>query len=152
MLPKKFATAWGNPEPTSDFFETVKNAGFNTVRIPVIWYQHFQWNENSQMYIIDPDWMDYVQTIVDYTYDLDLLVILNVHHEDWVNVSEFTDTTLAEASVIMENVRGQIADTFANYDWHLIFESLNEPQQIDLGSNIEWGSGDDDSSAYWHFY
>lgn len=148
MSPKKFATAWGNPEPTAELFETVKNAGFNTVRIPVTWYQHFEWDEFSQTYVIDADWMDYVQTTVDYAYDLDLFVILNVHHEDWVNVSEFTDTTLAEASVIMEDVWGQIADTFADYDQHLIFEALNEPRQTGLGSDIEWGSGDDSSRAY----
>ena len=148
MSPKKFATAWGNPEPTAELFEAVKNGGFNTVRIPVTWYQHFEWDESSQMYAIDPDWMDYVQTTVDYAYDLDLFVILNVHHEDWVNVSEFTDETLAEASVIMEDVWGQIADTFADYDQHLIFEALNEPRQTGLGSDIEWGSGDDASRAY----
>ena len=148
MSPKKFATAWGNPEPTAELFETVKAAGFNTVRIPVTWYQHFAWNDSSQMYVIDTTWMDYVQKTVDYAYDLDMFVILNVHHEDWVNVSEFTDTTLAEASVIMEDIWGQIADTFADYDQHLIFEALNEPRQTGLGSDIEWGSGDDASRAY----
>ena len=34
--PKKFAKAWGNPEPTEELFETVKQAGFNTVRIPTM--------------------------------------------------------------------------------------------------------------------
>ncbi len=148
MSPKKFATAWGNPEPTAELFETVKAAGFNTVRIPVTWYQHFAWDEASQTYVIDADWMDYVQATVDYAYDLDLFVILNVHHEEWVNVSEFTDVTLAEASVIMEDVWEQISDTFADYDQHLIFEALNEPRQTGLGSDIEWSSGDEQSRAY----
>ena len=148
MSPKKFATSWGNPEPTAELFETVKVAGFNTVRIPVTWYQHFAWNESLQTYLIDEKWMNYVQETVDYAYDLNLFVILNVHHEDWVNVSEFTDTTLADASVIMEDVWGQIADTFADYDQHLIFEALNEPRQTGIGSDIEWGSGDDNSRAY----
>ena len=48
----------------------------------------------------------------------------------------------------MENVWGQIVDTFADYDQHLIFESLNEPRQTGLGSDIEWGLGGDDSRSY----
>ncbi len=146
--PQKYATVWGNPEPTAALFDTVKAAGFNTVRIPVTWYQHYAWDESAQAYIIDEKWMSYVQKTVDYAYALDLFVILNVHHENWVNVSEFTNDTLADASVIMEDVWGQIADTFAAYDQHLIFEALNEPRQTGLGSSVEWGAGDEESRAY----
>jgi aryl-phospho-beta-D-glucosidase BglC (GH1 family) len=146
--PSKFATAWGNPVPTAELFQTVKDAGFNTVRIPTTWYEHIEWDESSQMYVINDSWMDFVKQTVDYAYDEGMFVILNVHHEDWVNVSEFTDATYEEAAKKMEDIWTQIADEFADYDQHLIFEGMNEPRQTGLGSTVEWGSGDTNSRAY----
>ena len=43
--PKAFVTKWGNPEPTAEMIQTIKAAGFNTIRIPVTWYQHLKYNE-----------------------------------------------------------------------------------------------------------
>ncbi len=149
MAPGKFATAWGNPEPTKELFETVKAGGFNTVRIPTTWYQHVEYDDAQQMYVVDDAWMDYVKQTVDYAYDLDMFVILNVHHEEtWVNVSEFTDATYAVASEMLADIWTQVSDTFAEYDQHLIFEGMNEPRQKGLGSSVEWGAGDDYSRGY----
>ena len=58
--PGKFATKWGNPEPTQELFDTVKKAGFNTVRIPTTWYEHIEYDESSQMYVVNDSWMSYV--------------------------------------------------------------------------------------------
>lgn len=33
-------TSWGNPKTTKAMIKAVKNAGFNTVRIPVSWGNH----------------------------------------------------------------------------------------------------------------
>lgn len=33
-------TGWGNPLPTAAYIKAIKNAGFNTVRIPCAWYSH----------------------------------------------------------------------------------------------------------------
>ena len=146
--PKKFAKAWGNPEPTEELFETVKQAGFNTVRIPTTWYEHLEWDESSQMYLINDSWMDYVHEMVDYCYDRDMFIILNVHHEEWVNVSEFTDATYQDASKKLTDIWTQVADEFQDYDQHLIFEGMNEPRQTGLGSSVEWGNGDANSRNY----
>lgn len=147
-IPEKFVTKWGNPAPTKELFETVQNAGFNTVRIPTTWYEHLEYDEESQIYVINDTWMDYVKQTVDYAYDLGMFVILNVHHEDWVNVSEFTDDTYAAAAKKLGDIWGQVSETFADYDQHLIFEGMNEPRQTGLGSSVEWGSGDEYSRAY----
>jgi aryl-phospho-beta-D-glucosidase BglC (GH1 family) len=146
--PSSFVTAWGNPEPSAALFRTVKEAGFNTVRIPTTWYEHIEWDESSQMYVVNETWMDYVKQTVDYAYDQGMFVILNVHHEDWINVSQFTDSTYAEAAEKLEDIWSQIAEEFADYDQHLIFEGMNEPRQTGLGSSVEWGSGDSQSRAY----
>jgi len=142
--PGKFATKWGNPEPTQELFDTVKKAGFNTVRIPTTWYEHIEYDESSQMYVVNDSWMSYVVKTVDYAYNQGMFVILNVHHEDWVNVSTFTDDTYAVAAKKMGDIWTQISDVFAGYDQHLIFEGMNEPRQTGNPSVAEWGNGTGD--------
>ncbi|MGN1411786.1 MAG: cellulase family glycosylhydrolase [Oscillospiraceae bacterium] len=150
--PSKFATAWGNPEPTQKLIETVKNAGFNTIRIPTTWYQHVSYNETTQAYEIDQKWLDYVKQVVDWAYDLDMFVILNLHHEEGIiNVPEFTDETLATASKYINNVWSQIAYTFKDYDQHLIFEGMNEPRQKGNDNVSEWGNGSEDNGYSWAY-
>lgn len=146
--PAKAATAWGNIEPTKELFEAVKAAGFNTVRIPTTWYQHVKYDSSKNQYIINEDWLAYVKKTVDYAYELDMFIILNVHHEDWVNASEFTDAAYKKASKMLTDIWTQVADTFADYDQHLIFEGMNEPRQTGLGSSVEWGGGDAKSWKY----
>lgn len=149
--PKKFATAWGNPEPTEELIETVNNAGFNTVRIPTTWYQHLEYNSSTDTYEINPDWMAYVKQTVDWAYNRDMFVILNVHHEDWVNVKEFTDESLAKASTVIEDIWTQVADEFKDYDQHLIFEGMNEPRQTGNSAVSEWGNGSGDNGYTWNY-
>lgn len=146
--PAKSVMCWGNPEPTKELFETVKNAGFNTVRIPTTWYPHISYNDAEQRWDVDDEWMEYVKMTVDYAYELDMFIILNVHHENWVNAGEFNPTSYADASAKLEGIWTEVAEVFADYDQHLIFEGMNEPRQTGLGSSVEWGAGDTNSRKY----
>ncbi|MDD5900830.1 MAG: cellulase family glycosylhydrolase [Lachnospiraceae bacterium] len=146
--PKKAVTAWGNEEPTKELFEAVKAAGFDTVRIPITWYQHMKYDSEEGHYVINEKWLEYVKNTVDYAYELDLFVMINVHHEDWVNAPKFTEESYATAEQMMTEIWTTAADMFEDYDQHLIFESMNEPRQTGLGSTVEWGTGDDNSRKY----
>ncbi|MBE6876015.1 MAG: glycoside hydrolase family 5 protein [Ruminococcus sp.] len=143
--PGKFVTKWGNPEPTQELFDTVKAGGFNTVRIPTTWYEHLEYDESSQMYVVNESWMDYVKQTVDYAYNQDMFVILNVHHEDFINEKVFTDETYAVAAKKLGDIWTQVSETFADYDQHLIFEGMNEPRQTGNPSVNEWGNGTGDN-------
>jgi len=145
--PKKFAMAWGNPEP-KELIEAVKNGGFNTIRIPTTWYQHLYLDESTNTYKIDAKWLAYVKQFVDYAYDMDMFVILNVHHENWVNVAKFTDETYNDASKKLNDIWSCLAETFKDYDQHLVFEGMNEPRETNNPSNSEWGDGDANSWNY----
>ncbi|MDE6779986.1 MAG: cellulase family glycosylhydrolase [Ruminococcus sp.] len=123
-------TAWGNPKATQATFDAVKAKGFNTVRLPTTWYQHLDENNN-----IDPEWMARVREVVDYCYKNDMYVILNIHHEEWINRPDF-DTAYEEMSVKLKAVWKQIAEEFKDYDQHLIFEGMNEPRAA--GQEYEW--------------
>lgn len=123
-------TSWGNPKATQEMMDAVKAKGFNTVRLPTTWYPHLDSNNN-----IDSEWMARVHEVVDYAYKNDMYVILNVHHEDWINRADL-GTAYEEISVKLKAIWKQIAEEFKDYDQHLIFEGMNEPRAA--GTDHEW--------------
>ncbi len=124
--------SWGNPIITKELIDGVKEAGFNTIRIPITWYHHVDVNNN---YKIDEDFLKRVNEVVDYAYDNDLFVIINVHHESWVNDKNI-DKNYEKIGDELAAIWTQIADNFASYDQHLIFEGMNEPRA--KGTSYEW--------------
>ena len=122
-------TLWGNPKATKELFETIKADGFNAVRIPVTWRDHMG---DAPEYKIDEDWMERVKEVVDYAYDLDMYVIINLHHDGggdpefgaWIRTQAMEDYDKFYERY--SAVWNQIADTFKDYDERLIFESMNE--------------------------
>ena len=125
-------TCWNGGYKTSKkMIDTVKDAGFRTVRIPVSWHNHVDGN-----YQITKQWMDRVQEIVDYAIDNDMYVILNVHHDN-DDKHMYPDTAhYAQSKKYMTTVWSQIAERFKDYDNKLIFETMNEPRLI--GHQNEW--------------
>ncbi len=123
-------TAWGNPVTTKEMIDAVKAKGFNTVRIPTTWYQHLDENNN-----IDPAWLARVKEIVDYCFADDMYVILNVHHEEWVNRADL-GSAYDEMHTKLMAIWSQVAEEFKDYDQHLIFECMNEPRAA--GTTHEW--------------
>ena len=128
-------TAWGNPKTTKELVKALKDAGFNTIRVPVSWANHFGIFPD---FTIDAEWLARVKEVVDYAIDLDLYVILDMHHEQsaWLKV---TEKDYPGVRVKFMALWKQIALTFKDYDEHLIFEACNEPRTI--GSAAEWNGG-----------
>ena len=123
-------TAWGCPKATQELFDAVKAKGFNTVRVPTTWFQHL--NDDGK---IDEAWMARVREVVDYGIKNDMYIILNLHHENWVN-REDLGTAYDEMKPKLVNLWTQIAAEFKDYDQHLIFEGMNEPRAA--GTDHEW--------------
>jgi len=124
--------AWGNPVTTEENFRTLKDAGFNAIRIPVSWTK-----VTNSDYIIRNDWMDRATEIVNYAADNDMYVVINTHHDE--DVFKFTNTQKEASLKAFEIIWGQIAANFRNYNEKLIFEGLNEPRV--KGSPAEWSGG-----------
>ena len=125
-------TSWGNPKTTKEMIDTVKKAGFNTIRIPTSWGFHTDSND-----IIDKEWMARVTEVVDYAIDNDMYVILNTHHEgSWLIPSANKEQDVTKR---YKTLWKQIANNFKDYDEHLIFEGMNEPRTE--GSAKEWSGG-----------
>lgn len=127
-----FETAWGNPLTTKKMIDTVKAAGFNAVRIPVSWNEHLNGDN------IDEEWLNRVNEIVDYVIDNDMYAIINVHHDDysWLNPSK-ADEAKVKAKLV--KIWEQLSTRFKDYDYHLLFEGMNEPRII--GGENEWTCG-----------
>lgn len=121
-------TSWGNKLTTKSMIDTISKAGFNVIRIPVSWGKHMDEN-----YVVDKEWMDRVQEVVDYGYDNGMFVILNTHHEEWyMPKEEFAEENLKQLGKLWE----QIAERFKGYGERLIFEGVNEPRL--RGESAEW--------------
>lgn len=116
-------TSWGNPEVEKWMIDKVKEAGFNAVRIPVRWYPHAV--DQSTMAEIRTEWLYRVKEVVDYCIGNGMYVILNTHHEDWLESHPLE----AEAETVLmkeRNLWRAIAKFFKDYDEHLIFSGTNE--------------------------
>ena len=125
-------TAWGNPKTTPEMIQAVCDAGFNAIRIPVTWGEHLNGDT------IDSAWMDRVQEIVDYAYDRDMIVILNMHHDDYTWFRPVESEYSANSAKLC-SIWKQICSRFSDYGDRLIFEGMNEPRTV--GSAGEWNGG-----------
>lgn len=131
-------TSWSNPKTTQALIDKVKSLGFNTVRVPVSWGKHV----SGSNYTIDSAWLARVKEVVDYCYKNDMYVILNIHHDTKSSASASEagyyprSSAYSSSEKFVSSVWSQAAEYFKDYDYHLIFETLNEPRLI--GTSYEW--------------
>ena len=141
--PAVYEKAWGQTVVKPELFKLFKEAGFNAIRVPVTWYPHmeakfkFNTSSNSIWYpskddigtMVQTAWMQRVKEIVDYVIGQGMYCILNIHHDTgaantaWLVADEATYTSQHER---FEAIWQQIAETFRDYDEHLLFEAYNE--------------------------
>lgn len=128
-----YETSWSGIKTTKQMIDTIKQKGFNTVRIPVSWFPHLSGSD----YKISDVWMNRVQEVVNYCIDNKMYVILNTHHDIDKAKGYFPSSQyLTSSKKFITSVWAQVAAKFANYDEHLIFEGMNEPRLV--GHANEW--------------
>ena len=133
-------TSWQQPKTTKEMFTGLKKAGFNAVRIPITWHNHFI----DDKLTVDPAWLARSKEVVDMAIGEGLYVIINIHHdtapaEDFADGRGYYPTENAKEKSLrfVTRVWEQISATFNNeYDEHLVFELLNEPRLV--GHEREW--------------
>ena len=117
--------AWGNPNATQTLINSVKAAGFNTVRVPCAWDCH------TTSGVIDAAWIARVKQVVDYCINNNMYVIINIHWDGgWLD-SNITKQKQSTVIAKQKNYWTQIANYFKAYDEHLIFAGSNEPPASD---------------------
>lgn len=120
-------TGWGSAYTTQALIDSVKAAGFSTVRLPVAWFSH----SDTLTSVIDPIWMARVKTIVDYCIKDSLYVILNCHWDKGWLENRITKAHQATVNKRQRVYWTQIATAFKGYDEHLLFAGANEPNASD---------------------
>lgn len=100
------------------YFQDIKNADFNSVRIPINWSAHAG---GQPPYTIQPMFFNRVDWAVKQALSHGLVTVINMHHYDEMNRNP------AENMPRLEGMWRQIARHYRDYPDHLYFELLNEP-------------------------
>ena len=123
--------AWVGVKTTESMIEAIKQAGFNTIRLPVSWHNHV-----DKDFIINTPWLDRVQEVADWAIQRGMYVIINIHHDVYPEYMYPTSEHYATAEKYVITIWQQLAERFKDYDHHMIFESMNEPRPKDTPQ--EW--------------
>jgi endoglucanase len=107
-------------------FDDIVEAGFDFVRLPVQWDNH---TNSDSPYLIEPEWMDRVAEVVDWSLERGLVTIVNSHHDRWILENpDFTEDQLQRFEAIWR----QVADRLQGRSDRLVFEIANEPMSLSV--------------------
>ena len=135
--PLDYESGWCGVKTSEKLIGALQAAGFRTLRIPVSWHEHM-----SEDFLLDADWLDRVYEVASWAYGRGMYVILNIHHDNEKGFY-YPDSEHAESSgAYMRAVWSQLAEKFADWDEHLIFEGINEPRLKDTRYEWWWTAGD----------
>ena len=101
-----------------EYFDLIKEAGFDFVRLPVRWNTHAQ---QEAPYRIDADFFTRVDEVVNWALERDLAIIVDFHHyeemmrDPWSSRERFL------------GIWRQVAEHYKDYPSNVVFELLNEP-------------------------
>lgn len=121
-----YETSWGQPVTTKEMIQGMKNAGFDSIRIPIAWTNMM--NYESGDYTIGQAYLDRVAEVVTWAIDAEMFVIINDHWDGgwWGKFGSATESTRNDAMEMYKSMWTQIATHFKDYSGYLIFESGNE--------------------------
>jgi endoglucanase len=123
-------TSWGNPRTTQGLVDAVRKTGFNSLRLPVSWDDHADAN-----WAIHKAWLDRVEEVAGYALASGMFVIVNIHHNGGWEAPTLANE--ARSAGVLGKLWPQIAQRFAKYDHHVIFETMNEPR-VSVNGVDDW--------------
>jgi len=109
--------AWG-VTLEADYFRLIKEAGFNSVRIPIRWSAHAS---TAAPYDIETDFFQRVDWAIGQALSRNLAAVINVHHYEEMNQDPVQNLPR------LVELWKQIARRYQNQPKSLMFELLNEP-------------------------
>lgn len=138
---------WGNPETTQEMIKFIKSMGFNAIRIPVRWTE--QLSDETNM-TVKEEWLNRVKEIVDWCLAEDMYVIINTHHEAWLDRNPF-NATKTENNRKLAALWKCIATFFRDYDQRLAFAGTNETIAI-INGQENWNKPEAEWQAVQNSY
>lgn len=101
-----------------EYFKIIKDAGFNSVRIPIRWSSHAM---EKSPYTIDPNFFTRIDWAIKYALKNNLYVIINMQH--YMELMNDPNNNTQRFIALWK----QIAEHYKNYPNSVLFEPLNEP-------------------------
>ena len=129
---RDYETYWCGTRTSRWLIRAIRGAGFNVLRMPVSWHNHLI----NDQYTIDPAWLGRVQEVADWALEEGMYVIINIHHDNETGYLFPDEAHYEQSEKYITAIWSQVAERFAEYDEHLIFEAMNEPRII--GAKNEW--------------
>jgi endoglucanase len=124
-------TAWSNPVVTKELLASVKAKGYDSIRIPMTLYRRYTVNENAgadeYKYVIDESWLARYKEVVDQATEAGLYVMINIHHDSWIWLSDWDGDTQSEEYRMFTDFWKQLSAYFADEPETVCFETINEP-------------------------
>lgn len=109
---------WGVEMKTA-YFDIIKNAGFDSVRLPV---RFSDYAKDSPNYTLDEEFMKNLDFYINYALKDDLVVILDFHH--FVEIMEEPE----KYKKCFISIWSQLGERYKDFPPKLVFELLNEPK------------------------
>ncbi len=116
-------TAWGNPLVNAAYVNSVKELGFDAIRIPCSFNQY----ANPKTAKISDEWLDRVKDVVELCVNNDLYTVINIHWDGGWLENNVTPGAAEEVNARQKAFWEQIATHLRDFDEHLIFAGTNEP-------------------------
>ena len=125
--PGYYEKLWGAPITTQEMITGMKEAGFDTLRIPVAWMTNATDLAYGE-YKISEAYLDRVEEIINYALNEDMYVIVNDHWDGgWYGMFGSEDPAMRELAMeAYISMWTQIAERYKEYSDYLIFEGANE--------------------------
>lgn len=132
-----YETSWGMPVTTAEMIQGMKDAGFDSIRVPVAWTNMMAYEDGD--YTINRDYLERVGEIIDYAIAADMIVVVNDHWDGgwWGMFGSPDEATREKAMTLYTEMWTQIAEAYKNYDSRLVFESANEELGDKLNEAID---------------
>lgn len=124
-------TYWCGVKTSRELIKALKEAGFNVIRIPVSWHDHVDGD-----YHVNEVWMNRVKEVAGWAVDEGMYAIINVHHDNDEKYFYPDTEHFEQSSKYLCAIWSQMAETFAEFDDHVILESMNEPRLVN--TPYEW--------------
>ena len=136
-----YETCWGQPVTTQEMIQGYKDAGFDSIRIPVAWTNTMNYEDGD--YTISQDFIDRVGEIIGWAIDADMYVIINDHWDGgwWGMFGSADSDTVDQAFELYTSMWTQISEAYADYDYHLLFAGGNEEIGDRLNDEIDGQAG-----------
>jgi endoglucanase len=111
-----------------EYFDLIKDAGFDFVRLPVRWSGHA---DKSSPYALDSVFLSRVDQVVGWALARNLLIIIDFH-----NYQEISENPGGERDRFL-GIWKQLAEHYKGFPLEVMFELLNEPNNLFAGIALE---------------